>query len=178
MEEEADFKLSKLTKRLLIFAIVAFVFSIYMFFISVVNTSEVGNEKFNEQGAVFYTLNLANPMNIFKNIDPVYWIVALIIFILILLTFISIIIYTRIKKYKKIQVENQPQINYENYSPQNNKVVELLEEGNKYLERKEYANARITYHKIKQWYDFHADPTKEIYFKIINFYERITKEEI
>ncbi len=178
MEEEADFKLSKLTKKLLLFAIGAFVFSLYMFFISIINTNEGGNEKFKEQGAVFYTLNLANPMNIFKNIDLVYWIAALIIFILILLTFISIIIYARIKKYKKIQVENQPNIDYVNYSPQNNKVIELLEEGNKNLERKEYANARITYHKIKQWYDFHADPTKEIYFKIMKFYERITKEEI
>ncbi len=178
MEEEEDFKLNKFTKRLLLAAIIAFVFAIYIFIMASINSGETGKEKYEEQGAVFYTLNLANPTNFFKGIEPVYWIAVLIILIIIILTIIGIIIYSRIKKYKKIQVENQPKIDYANYSPQNNKVIELLEEGNKYLDRKEYTNARITYHKIKEWYDFHADPTKEIYFKIMVFYERITKEEI
>lgn len=189
MEEEVGLKIDKITKKLLIFAIVIFAFSLYMFFISMINTSEAGIEKYEENGAFFYTLNLANPMNIFSNINPIVWIVILTVLIVIILIIIFTLIYRKINRIKKVQSEQQNQtmentpvpsenLPVENYSPYNNKVLELLDEGNEYLERKEYANARITYHKIKQWYDFHSDKDKKIYFRIMEFYERIVKEEI
>ena len=192
MEDEVDFKIGKTTKAFLAFAMGVFAFSLYMFLISLVNTDETGIEKYQENGAFFYTLNLANPANFFDTVDPITLIFILTVLIIVILLIIFSIIYLKINKIKKVQIEQQnktvesipvtpapvesPPV--ENYSQYNNKVLELLEDGDKYLERKEYTNARIAYHKIKQWYDFKSDPTREIYFRIMMFYERIVKEEI
>lgn len=169
-----------------VFAIGAFLIALYIFFISYITPAKLGEEALQEQGAVLYALNIANPINIFSGIDPIILIGVLVAVIVIALFAIILVIYSKIGKIKKINYTKENPVSQiqenatpaENFSEYNKKVLELLDEGERCLEKNEYTNARIVYHKIREWYDPHNDKSREIYLRILRFYERIAKEEI
>jgi hypothetical protein len=226
-KEEVQKKETKFIRILIIIAVAAFVFSLYLFLISSVTVRENPDDKFEEQGVIFYTLDLISPISALSSINPITWIVILTAVIIITLTIVLILIYFKIgtiinvnAKQRDIAVNTDAGINdsdiyavsslessnaaiperiherYERikeisknkqteiqvpekiYSPNNNKVLELLDEGNKFLDKEEYADARIIYHKIREWYNPHDDKSRELYFRIIGFYERIVNREI
>jgi len=174
-----------------IIAIAVIVFSIYFFLVSPITIGEDPVNEFIENGALFYTLNLANPISIISNIDPTTSVMIISLLIVIILMIIIILVYSKIRKLKKINMEQKNIDKYINLIDQqeatqplqkiylnNNKLLELLDEGNRLIDKKEYADARILHHKIRRLYNSRDDKSKEIYLKIIRFYERIVREEI
>ncbi len=186
--ENIQKKENKFIRIFAIISIVIFVFAFYLFMTSSINVRDNSAKEFEEQGAVFYTLNLANPFNVFGNIDIIIFIIILIIIGIIILTTFIILLFLKIKKIKIEKQNIAANVNSydekigtlasDKFSYYNNKVLELLDEGNELLNKKQYADARITYHKIRRWYNFHDDVGKEIYLKILKYYERIVREEI
>jgi hypothetical protein len=177
------------------FAIFIFLFAIYMFAVSFINADRV-NPEYNkkaieEQGALLYTFNLANPFINFGDINPLIWFVVILVFVLIIITTVFILIYSNLKKISKKEndekilrdMSNTPDefrlisMNLDNISSNNKKVLDLLIEGNRQIDHKQFSEARTTYGKISEWYEKENDKTKEIYRKIIKLYNRILKEE-
>lgn len=74
---------------------------------------------------------------------------------------------------EQITGRSEPAETNVNFLDYNQKVRELLAEGNLYLDRDDIANAKIVYAKIKNWYDPSDDSSQELYSKIFEFYNRI-----
>ena len=189
--KKREFKKKKNKAFSVIAGIVFFIFaiSIYLFLVSLFSNKESGAKEIEEKGALLYTLNIANPLNALEGIfsNNLLIIAAILIAIIFALALITVL-YLNINKIKKLnslktnqEIDSADKTKVESgqdregYSYYNKKVLELLKEGNKLIDRGEIANARIIYPKIKAEYDSHNDRNKKIYFEIIKFYRRIVE---
>ncbi len=181
--KKREFKKKKNKAFSIIAGIAVFIFaiSVYFFFVGLFSNKESGAREIEEKGAFLYTLDIANPLNALEGIfsNSILIIVAILIAIIAALVLI-VVFYLNINKIKKVNALKANQSIYsadktkeEEFLYNNKKVLELLREGDKLIDKGEIANARIIYHQIKGWYDFRNDKDKRIYYKIIELYRRI-----
>lgn len=167
-----------------------FVFALYVFLMGSLSNNQGSKEELENQGIFLYTLNAVNPLNaltdsfLFNNFFSKNNLIIIILSAAVIIVLLLVIfIYIKIWKIKKIKiqaekpekVEERPEESQE-FNDYNKKVLDLIKEGNSFMDKSDFFNARMTYHKIKGWYDHHSDKNRKIYYEIIKFYRRIANQ--